>query len=90
MRYKVTIENLVDPTDKFIAEADAAIVFIGQVSGAQSKFEAGMGYVGHKAVLAGVIDTIPAQLQQFAGFINHMAKPAEDRIILPNSDKLKN
>ena len=65
MRYKITVENMADKTDKFSMEGEAVILFVGKTNIEKGEIEHGMGFAGHKKVMKEVIATIPAQINQF-------------------------
>ena len=96
MRYKIVVTNLTDPTDTFTMEGDAVISFIGKQSIEKGEIEHGMGFAGHKRIMAEIISTIPYQIktlleEEHKEVVRQNEKHPEDNIVLPKGyeDKKK-
>ena len=93
MKYRITVENIVDKTDRFMMEGDSVIAFVGKLNEEKKEIEHGMGFAGSKLVMREVISTIPYQIQQMvqedvaaakkaAG--NHVEEAPKSDIVLPS------
>ena len=88
MRFKITIQNLSDPTDHIEQEGEAIIAFIGKVDIKGGRLEHGMAFSGNKRVMAEIIKAIPNQINAFAQEEMEKMKKRTGSIITPDGKEL--